>query len=75
MAVPVIFLAGLWETMQLVRDPQPIDWGTLGTGFAVSGLTAYACIHWFLKFLRRFSLLPFVIYRVVLGSLLLLFLR
>ena len=75
MAVPVIFLAGAWEIAHLFRDTAQPDWGAIVVGFAVSAVTAYLCIHWFLKFLRRYSLCPFVIYRLVLGVALLAFLR
>lgn len=71
MAVPVIALAGAWEFLQLIRQPQAPDYGALAIGFTVSALTAYACIHWFLRYLRRYSLTPFVIYRLALGGLLL----
>jgi undecaprenyl-diphosphatase len=34
-------------------------------------VTAFICIHYFLKFLDRIGMLPFVIYRLVLGVFLL----
>jgi len=71
MAVPVICLAGGWKTVELVRSAEQVDWVAMVIGLIASMITAYACIHWFLKYLRRFSLLPFVIYRVVLGVVLL----
>jgi undecaprenyl-diphosphatase len=40
-------------------------------GIAVSALSAYACIHFFLKFINSIGMLPFVIYRLLLGALLL----
>jgi undecaprenyl-diphosphatase len=39
-------------------------------GAVVSGITAYLCIHSFLRFVERVGMLPFVIYRVALGALL-----
>jgi len=36
-------------------------------GMVISALTALACIHYFLKWLTRFGLLPYVLYRLVLG--------
>lgn len=71
MAVPVICLAGGWKTVELIRSPLTVDWMAMIIGLIASMITAYACIHWFLKYLRRFSLLPFVIYRVMLGIVLL----
>lgn len=71
MAIPVILLAGGWQTRKLLLLGEPVDWGLLLFGTLISGIAAYACIHWFLEFLKRFSMLPFVIYRLVLGAVLL----
>ena len=72
MAMPVIALAGAWQVRGLVQSGAPVRWGVLIFATAVSALVALGCIHWFLGFLRRRSLLPFVIYRVLLGVILLL---
>jgi undecaprenyl-diphosphatase len=37
-------------------------------GVLAAGLSGYACIRWLLAYLRTRTLLPFVIYRVVIGS-------
>ncbi|MFP4611743.1 MAG: undecaprenyl-diphosphate phosphatase, partial [Thiohalophilus sp.] len=37
-------------------------------GALISAFTAYLCIHWLLKLLDRIGMLPFVIYRLVLGA-------
>jgi undecaprenyl-diphosphatase len=57
--------------MSLASDPQPVDWTVLGFGVLVSALVAFACIHYFLRYLQRFSLMPFVVYRLILGVILL----
>ncbi len=71
MAIPVIALAGVWQAGHLMESREPISWGVMLFGTVVSGAVAFACIHWFLGFLRRFSMMPFVIYRVILGIILL----
>lgn len=71
MAIPVITLAGIWETIQLARNPEPVNWAVLLFGVLVSAVVAFACIHYFLRYLQRFSLMPFVVYRMVLGVILL----
>lgn len=40
-------------------------------GAALSFVCAYLTIHYFLKFIERISMLPFVIYRVLLGAVIL----
>ena len=71
MAIPVITLAGAWETMGLARTDDPVNWPVLGFGVLVSAVVALACIHYFLRYLQRFSLMPFVVYRLILGVILL----
>jgi undecaprenyl-diphosphatase len=39
-------------------------------GTALSFVSALVCIHLFLTFLERLGLMPFVIYRLILGALL-----
>ncbi len=45
--------------------------GALALGIVVSALTGFASIHYLLKWLTRFGMLPYVIYRLVLGAVLL----
>ena len=71
MAIPVIFLAGVWQVRRLIESAAPVRLDLLIFATVVSALVAFGCIHWLLNFLRRHSLLPFVIYRVVLGVILL----
>jgi undecaprenyl-diphosphatase len=37
-------------------------------GVVLSGVSAYLCIHYFLKLLDRMGMFPFVVYRLVLGG-------
>jgi undecaprenyl-diphosphatase len=71
MAIPVIALVGVWQSRKLIVAVDPVDWSVLLFATLVSALVAFACIHWFLGFVRRFSMVPFVIYRLFLGLILL----
>jgi undecaprenyl-diphosphatase len=71
MSVPVSFGAALLVTKDLVSSPAPIDYQALGLGIVVSFVAAYLCIHFFLKFISKIGMTPFVLYRLVLGALLL----
>jgi len=51
-----------------------VDWNTLLLGVVLSFLSAYACIFMFLKVIERMGMLPFVIYRLLLGIGLIVFL-
>jgi undecaprenyl-diphosphatase len=67
LSIPVIILAGMLETRELIQAAEPVDWAALMIGALVSGISAYLCIHYFLAFINRIGMQPFVIYRVVLG--------
>jgi len=71
LSVPVIFLAGGLKAKELIASQAAVDWGALALGAGISGLSAYLCIHYFLKLLERTGMLPFVVYRVALGVVLL----
>jgi len=71
LAIPIILAAGILETRDLIASPAAVDWGALVTGAVLSGVSAYLCIHYFLKLLDRLGMMPFVAYRLVLGTLLL----
>lgn len=70
LSIPVIALAGGLSVIDLARQTAAVDWGLITTGVIVSAITAYLCIHFFLKLLERMGMLPFVIYRLLLGAVL-----
>jgi undecaprenyl-diphosphatase len=70
LAVPGIAMAGGYEFLKLLTGPgNGTDWQSMGLGFIVSAVTGYLCIHVLLKFIARFGLLSFAIYRVALAAL------
>lgn len=73
LSIPVIALATMLEIVGLFRADYSVDWNAILWGILVSGISAYLCIHYFLAFIKRIGMQPFVIYRVVLGALLLVF--
>lgn len=72
LAVPTILMSASLVTLELVLEDTPVDWGSLAIGGILSFIAAYLCIHFFLKFIERVGMVPFVIYRVLLGVVLLL---
>lgn len=73
LSIPTILMAGLYKGWQLTSQPATVDWLALFIGVVLSALTAYLCIHLFLKLLERIGMLPFVLYRLLLGGVLLYF--
>jgi undecaprenyl-diphosphatase len=71
LSAPLIFGAGLYKGVELYRGGDDAQWSAVLLGTLVAALSAYACIHWFLKWLDSVGMLPFVIYRLLLGGLLL----
>lgn len=71
LSIPVILLAGGLLTKDLVESTAPVDWTALILGMVLSAISALICIHYFLKFLERFGMMPYVIYRLLLGAFLL----
>ncbi len=67
LSIPVIMGAGLLLTLDLVKSPVSVDWGVLASGALLSGISAMLCIHLFLGVINRMGLMPFVIYRLILG--------
>jgi len=71
LSIPVIFLASAWQFLKLLENDYSLAWSVLAVGTVVSAISAYLCIHFFLKLIQRIGFLPFVIYRIFLGAALL----
>ena len=67
LAIPVIAMAGGWQFLSLATSNQETNWLLFGYATAISAVVAYLCIHYFLRFIEKIGMLPFVIYRVVLA--------
>jgi undecaprenyl-diphosphatase len=73
-SIPTILMSGGLLTLDLISSDTPADWLSLSLGAGLSFITAYLCIHYFLRFIETMGMLPFVIYRLILGALILVFL-
>ena len=67
LSIPVILLAGGFETLEYLQTASIQDAQALLIGALISAISAYTCIHYFLKLLERIGMMPFVAYRLVLG--------
>ena len=72
LSIPVILASGLLEGIKIVQYPElnaaPLE---IFVGVFISFITALIVIHCFLKFISKSGMAVFVIYRLLLGSLLL----
>lgn len=69
MSLPVIGAGGLFALLKLMTEPS----GTAGLSeglivAALSFVTAYACIALFMKWVSKIGFFPFMIYRLLLGA-------
>ncbi|ASP39213.1 undecaprenyl-diphosphatase [Bacterioplanes sanyensis] len=71
LSIPLILAATLLKIMELVSGGDGSGWLMLLFATLVAAVSAWLCIHWFLIWLERIGLLPFVVYRLCLGLLLL----
>ncbi|MCK7545775.1 undecaprenyl-diphosphate phosphatase [Marinobacter bryozoorum] len=70
LSIPVIVLACGLQIKSLAETSQPVQWEAMAAGIALSGISAYLCIHYFLAFIKRIGMMPFVAYRIILGIIL-----
>ncbi len=71
LAIPTILAASTYGSYRALTQNTLIDWGLGITVVLISAITAWLCIHWFIKFVSKIGMLPFVIYRIFLGTVLL----
>lgn len=71
LSIPVILLAGALKCIHLLQQTTQVDILALFAGIVISTLSAYLCIEWFIKWLEKIGLMPFIIYRLLLGGVLL----
>lgn len=72
LAIPIIFGSTILRFSELFSETQKyFDFSLMFYGAIVSGVTAYGCIHTFLRLIERIGFLPFVIYRIFLAVFLL----
>ncbi len=70
LAIPVILGSAAYEMTGLIKQSAPVAWVELIIAVLVAAISAYLCIHYFLKLIERIGFTPFVIYRLLLGAVL-----
>lgn len=75
LSIPAILMAGTYASTQLINASIHMHWYDFMIGMSVSAISAFCCIHLFLKLINKIGLLPFVIYRIILGIVLIFIFR
>ncbi len=73
MSIPIIAAAGLLKTVEMVSQNTPVDWLQLLFAAGLSAVTAFACIGLFMRLIDRLGFMPFVLYRIFLSFLIIIF--
>lgn len=73
LSIPAIAMAGSYLTLKLVLQGSGVDWQAIALGSIIAFVSAYTCIHYFLILLDKLGMMPFVIYRLLLGAFLIWF--
>ncbi len=72
LSIPLILAGALLSAKDLLDAQASLAvWQDMFFAMSISGLSAFACIHFFMLWVERVGMMPFVIYRVVLGIVLL----
>ena len=74
LAIPTMAAATGLDLLKSADSFSKDDLGVLLVGFVVSYFVAILVIKWLVSYLRRFDFIPFGVYRVIIGLLLLLYL-
>src|SRR5206468_11651427 len=85
LSIPTMVVATCYDLLKSLRGKgaNPIGvsqidahgWVVLLIGFVVSFIVAYGSVAWFMAWVRRRGFIPFAVYRIILGLVVLLFLR
>ena len=67
LAIPTIAGAQMLLTLDLLDGNMPERWNELIGGALIAGISAYLCINLFITLVERSGMLPYVVYRLILG--------
>ena len=68
LAIPAVLMSGLFELREIGGDQTPA-WGPTILATVIAFGVGYAAIAWFLRYISTHRFTPFVVYRVILGIL------
>ncbi|MEK7638714.1 MAG: undecaprenyl-diphosphate phosphatase [Patescibacteria group bacterium] len=69
LAIPITLGVGAKKSLDLLRMGGSVDWGPILVGAVVAGITAFVVVHFFLSFMRKYTLWPFIWYGIILSGL------
>ncbi|MGA9390797.1 MAG: undecaprenyl-diphosphate phosphatase [Candidatus Sulfotelmatobacter sp.] len=83
LSIPTMVVATCYDLLKSLvgKNANPIGvsqidshgWIVLAIGFVVSFIVAYASVAWFMAYVRKHGFVPFAIYRIIVGTLVLVY--
>jgi len=67
LAIPIIAAAGGYGALRVALGEAPIEWAQFGLAMGLAALAGWVCVAAFLALLKSVGLMPFVVYRLLLG--------
>jgi undecaprenyl-diphosphatase len=71
LSIPAVLLSGLYEATKIGDSGTTVQWPQTLVATAIAFVVGYAVIAWLLRYVSNHSFMPFVVYRVGLGVLIL----
>jgi undecaprenyl-diphosphatase len=68
LAIPAVIGAGVYEIKEIPKGENTYGWGPTIVATVAAFVVGYAAIAWLLRYVSTHTYTPFVIYRVLLGS-------
>lgn len=68
LAIPITLGVGLKKSLDLLEQGGETDWVLIGIGVSIAFVTALIVIHFFLGFVKKYTLWPFVWYGIILSA-------
>jgi Uncharacterized bacitracin resistance protein len=73
LSIPIIIGSAIVESLDMSLSNVRIDWGPVVLGVAVAFVSGFFAIKFLLRFIKKYSFVPFAIYTGILGILALIF--
>ncbi|HRY08365.1 MAG TPA: undecaprenyl-diphosphate phosphatase [Candidatus Nanopelagicales bacterium] len=67
LAIPAVVISGLYEALK-IGDDKNVSWGPTILATVVAFFVGYSVIAWLIRYVSHGSFMPFVIYRIALGT-------
>jgi undecaprenyl-diphosphatase len=68
MSIPITALATAHGVKEVITGESPVVAETFLAAAVLSGVFAFVVIHWFLRFVQRVGVMPFVVYRLLFAA-------